>query len=536
MSDVMDCTGMDCTDGAGMEIDDRLAEELDALREKVLAELAVYADNQAEEVQMFSKTRLRTVVHETMASSVEPDFWRLALSSIDTQEDADDLTVEELIVVMMSWIHDAAVWEFNCSVNQNIHTAVLPIPGPPSEWGEEFGRTPDVTLGPWVADNLASPGSPEPQSTTLLAASMQCMGLGCLTMTEVDPWSPEQPDVRREATYRSDVSRTMLFPSGSLPALGTGYEEDQATTSLWMGLALSPSPVARGGDLTPSGTRDARGFPPLPAVEVLSPSRTATSSRRAGVMQTPVSPAATSIRRRQLISPMPMPTGELEDCGSPPCRFTRSAILHMPYTPASDTESPGGTVLLGRSTVDSEVKKAMGRTAMPWQGTPVKLHIYDVSRLECIRRLNQALAHQLSPLKFGGIFHAGVEVNGKEWSFGYSDDPEIPGVGGTAPRQHEFHRFRQTLILPCTQLSTEEIEKILEKLLEEYPGPDYDLLRRNCCHFADDLSRRLGCGPIPRWVYRLALIGAKIDSMLQAMRKVSLPRIRNTSTTRALGN
>merc|ERR1719444_94263 len=103
MSDVMDCTGMDCTDGAGMEIDDRLAEELDALREKVLAELAVYADNQAEEVQMFSKTRLRTVVHETMASSVEPDFWRLALSSIDTQEDADDLTVEELIVVMMSW-------------------------------------------------------------------------------------------------------------------------------------------------------------------------------------------------------------------------------------------------------------------------------------------------------------------------------------------------------------------------------------------------------------------------------------------------
>ena len=44
-----------------------------------------------------------------------------------------------------------------------------------------------------------------------------------------------------------------------------------------------------------------------------------------------------------------------------------------------------------------------------------------------------------------------------------------------------------------------------------YPGGDYDLLRRNCCHFADDFARRLGVGGIPSWIMRLAKIGAGVE-------------------------
>ncbi|CAE7560924.1 unnamed protein product [Symbiodinium pilosum] len=45
-------------------------------------------------------------------------------------------------------------------------------------------------------------------------------------------------------------------------------------------------------------------------------------------------------------------------------------------------------------------------------------------------------------------------------------------------------------------------------MIEEYQGRDYDTLRRNCCHFCEDLCQRLGVSKLPDWVYRLARIGA----------------------------
>merc|ERR1712194_720802 len=52
-------------------------------------------------------------------------------------------------------------------------------------------------------------------------------------------------------------------------------------------------------------------------------------------------------------------------------------------------------------------------------------------------------------------------------------------------------------------------------MLEEYPGHDYDLLRRNCTHFADDFCQRLGVGGIPGWIHRLARFIVVIENMVQ---------------------
>lgn len=70
-----------------------------------------------------------------------------------------------------------------------------------------------------------------------------------------------------------------------------------------------------------------------------------------------------------------------------------------------------------------------------------------------------------------------------------------------------------------TKCSDADVIEIVTQLLEEYPGDDYDLLRRNCCHFADDFTRRLGVGGIPGWVMRLAKVGASVDSMIQSAPK-----------------
>mmetsp|Transcript_22054 Transcript_22054/g.42343 ORF Transcript_22054/g.42343 Transcript_22054/m.42343 type:complete len:461 (-) Transcript_22054:123-1505(-) len=148
---------------------------------------------------------------------------------------------------------------------------------------------------------------------------------------------------------------------------------------------------------------------------------------------------------------------------------------------------------------------------------PVRLHIYDVSQEDSVHKLNKWLAGKNSPLKFGGVFHAGVEVNGLEWSYGMSLSETQPGISCVEPRMHPAHRYRQTVKLRSTTLSGEEIAELISGLAEEYPGDDYDLLRRNCCHFADDFCRRLGAGRIPGWVHRLARIGARVDSALHAV-------------------
>jgi hypothetical protein len=148
---------------------------------------------------------------------------------------------------------------------------------------------------------------------------------------------------------------------------------------------------------------------------------------------------------------------------------------------------------------------------------PVLLHIYDVSQEDSVHKINKWLAHRKNPLKFGGIFHAGVEINGLEWSFGASDKETVPGISCCEPRSHAQHRYRETVVLKPSKLSKGDVGELLSKMLEEYPGDDYDLLRRNCCHFADDFCRRLGAGGIPSWVHRLARVGAGVDNVMYAV-------------------
>lgn len=180
----------------------------------------------------------------------------------------------------------------------------------------------------------------------------------------------------------------------------------------------------------------------------------------------------------------------------------------------------------GEAAVVPEDGGAVHCFVMPWAGRsgkqakerkprlPVLLHIYDVSQEDQVQKLNRVLAHKRSPIKFGGVFHAGVEVNGLEWSFGMTCSDTACGVSCHEPRSHPMHTYRQTVALRPTKLSAEEVADLISLLIEEYPGDDYCLLRRNCCHFADDFCQRLGAGGLPGWVYRLARIGALVDGTM----------------------
>lgn len=150
------------------------------------------------------------------------------------------------------------------------------------------------------------------------------------------------------------------------------------------------------------------------------------------------------------------------------------------------------------------------------EGMPVFLHIYDVSHQGAVQWLNDILSHWLSPVKLGGAFHTGVEVNGLEWSFGYSIR-ERTGVTCVLPRSDKQHHFRQTVYVGDTRCSEEAIASTVSSLVEEYPGPTYHLLKNNCCHFAEDFCSRLGVGPIPGWVHRFARMAAHAEEFMQAI-------------------
>lgn len=102
-------------------------------------------------------------------------------------------------------------------------------------------------------------------------------------------------------------------------------------------------------------------------------------------------------------------------------------------------------------------------------------------------------------LHLGGAFHVGVEVFGKEWSFG-SD-----GVVYGRSRDHDVHVYRQSIPLGYTRHDKRAVMAIIDDMAERtWRGETYDILGRNCCTFARELCYQiLGSDKIPAWIDRL---------------------------------
>lgn len=133
----------------------------------------------------------------------------------------------------------------------------------------------------------------------------------------------------------------------------------------------------------------------------------------------------------------------------------------------------------------------------------VILHIYDVFGDERVQKVNDVFRAVGS-----GAFHAGVEVFGQEWSYGYT--PYSTGLVYCEPKSNPAHRYREKIVMGATSLKEEDVENLLEEMAREWPGTEYDLLLHNCCHFCDAFCIKLGVGPLPVWVTNLAGVGANL--------------------------
>mmetsp|Transcript_37821 Transcript_37821/g.85303 ORF Transcript_37821/g.85303 Transcript_37821/m.85303 type:complete len:254 (-) Transcript_37821:31-792(-) len=130
--------------------------------------------------------------------------------------------------------------------------------------------------------------------------------------------------------------------------------------------------------------------------------------------------------------------------------------------------------------------------------TTVYLNVYDLN--EDWLRANHLFRNVLH---IGGAFHTGVEVYGREWSYGQE------GVSSTAPRRHEVHVYRQSISMGTTHKTPMEVMELIQfHVMPRWSGSDYNILKRNCCSFADFLCCRLVGEGIPGWVNRFPKVAS----------------------------
>jgi len=141
---------------------------------------------------------------------------------------------------------------------------------------------------------------------------------------------------------------------------------------------------------------------------------------------------------------------------------------------------------------------------------PVTLHIYDVTDDVRVQMVNEVFRSAGT-----GAFHAGVEVYGKEWSYGFRIEADT-GVFSCTPGRNTAHSYRERVSMDVTGFSEAEVDELLETLSKEWKGWRYDLLTNNCCHFVDVLCQALGVGPAPSWLTHLSGTGATLVNGMEA--------------------
>lgn len=142
---------------------------------------------------------------------------------------------------------------------------------------------------------------------------------------------------------------------------------------------------------------------------------------------------------------------------------------------------------------------------------PVRLNVYHVGKSEGI--LSIRTANGLLTILGSGAYHAAVEIYDMEWSFG--EISEGTGVFWCEPRQCSMHEYYKTVELGTTRKPRQKVDQILNELKHEWQGVDYDLLRKNCCHFSNEFAILLGVDPLPDWVLNLARVGTTLEETMK---------------------
>ena len=101
-----------------------------------------------------------------------------------------------------------------------------------------------------------------------------------------------------------------------------------------------------------------------------------------------------------------------------------------------------------------------------------------------------------------GLHHSGVEIMGDEYSFASG-----AGIFQSIPKDAPGAQFRESIELGHFDGGTQELKTAISEVRNDFGPDDYNLVRKNCNHFANALTWALLGRSIPAHVNRLADIG-----------------------------
>jgi len=136
-----------------------------------------------------------------------------------------------------------------------------------------------------------------------------------------------------------------------------------------------------------------------------------------------------------------------------------------------------------------------GRTKM---GTKVILNVYDLSPIN----------DYLYTIGFG-LHHTGVEIQGSEYSFAGGG-----GIFSSTPKDAPGAIFRESIEMGVFEGSNSDIQSAIDDLRNDFGPNAYNLVYKNCNHFANAFCWALLRKPIPSHCNRLADYGACLSCFL----------------------
>jgi hypothetical protein len=165
-----------------------------------------------------------------------------------------------------------------------------------------------------------------------------------------------------------------------------------------------------------------------------------------------------------------------------------------------------------------------------WSCGPVMLNVYDVSNNTRIEKVNK----YIKAVGAGGIFHAAIEIFGKEYSFGVTlrRNTKVTGIFACEPKQCPMHHYRESVYLGDCDLTPAQVERILEDLRPQWLASSYNIFRKNCCFFSREFAIQLGVGDIPEWVYSLATSAEFIEPYAIKLNEYLAQRTKATTNTK----
>eukprot|EP01028_Stygiella_incarcerata_P005581 TRINITY_DN2345_c0_g1_i1.p1 TRINITY_DN2345_c0_g1~~TRINITY_DN2345_c0_g1_i1.p1 ORF type:complete len:177 (-),score=33.32 TRINITY_DN2345_c0_g1_i1:431-961(-) len=113
-----------------------------------------------------------------------------------------------------------------------------------------------------------------------------------------------------------------------------------------------------------------------------------------------------------------------------------------------------------------------------------------------------------------GVYHSGVVVYNREYSFG-GHDGEESGIFVLEPGTAYGLEVKERRILGTTKLTEKEVYALVREMGRTWKGNTYHILRRNCNSFCTEFSQRLlSKDVVPSFVNRLARIGDGLSCLL----------------------